>query len=464
MTIFTSFPLLTMLLLAFSSPALAETIDASGYMPSSTSWEASPVWYYDSGTYMSQVSKTFAGQTAHAVYSSHDNAYFYWQIKPDGLYLLGAYYPNIGSSSAGGTTTLTATYYGANNIPGLLVIPTTVTTGTAISQAGEISYQWGNGTTATLKYYSSATFSGFETKTILFRGKDTAFKALKRQESLLISGSLGGASYNTVADSISYYALDIGKIDTTITTTVQGVVSSFAETMTDTNLIPSASETGSLAVTSGWNLLGNGGNQTIPVNAMNFPSSQFASLWQWDAAALQWQFYSPAMSAEELASFTTTKDFAPLSTIGPGAGFWVNAVTASALPMPVSIPISAMWLVNKFNNSTFPAGWNLLGLGQALTPAELFSAFATNPPDLGQDSGDPQPGSGNSSLWAWDNLTGKWRFYAPAMAADGSLDSYIVSKGFEPFTVTTTDAQTGLPSTAPVKLGNGSGFWLWFNQ
>jgi len=183
---------------------MAETIDATGYMPSAAVWDTtSPVWNYDSGTYMSQGTGTFAGQTAHVVYSSHDDAYFYWQITSAGLSLLGAYYPHVDSTTG---SSLTATYSGANDVAGLLLIPTTATIGQSVAQSGSLSYQWSSGATATLQYHSVMTFTGIESKTITFRGKETSFKALKRQETLQVSGKIGESYVSTVADSSSDYA------------------------------------------------------------------------------------------------------------------------------------------------------------------------------------------------------------------------------------------------------------------
>jgi len=236
----------------------------------------------------------------------------------------------------------------------------------------------------------------------------------------------------------------------------------------ETNLIPAGGETVSIPVNAGWNLLGNGGDQTILVNAQNFPPSQFATLWKWDAVAMKWQFYAPAMSAEALQAFVLTKGFAPLTTIEQGAGFWANALAPTSLLVPVNTPISANWLANQFAEGIFPAGWNLLCLGQPVTPTQFFDAFkvsvATDPPGLGSGGDDPLSPLGNSSLWVWDNLTSRWRFFSPLMAEDGSLAAYVASKGFEDFTITTTDPLTGLAATEMVKLTNGTGFWLWLNQ
>lgn len=462
--LFTRF-FLSLLIIAWSSVAMAEPFDATGYMPSTAVWEASPVWNYDSGTYMSQGTETFAGQMAHVVYSSHDDAYFYWQITSEGLSLLGVYYPHVDNATGG--SGLTATYFDANNVPGLLTIPATVTIGQPIDQSGSLVYQWSGGATATLQYHSVMTFTGIETTTIPFRGKDTPFKALKKQETLQISGKIGESYVNTVANSTTAYAPAIGKISFASNVTFNGTATSFAESLIETNLIPAGLESVSIPVEAGWNLLGNGGDQPISVNATNFPPAHFATLWQWDAVAMQWQFYAPAMSAEALSAFLKAKGFASLTTLGQGVGFWANVLSPTSLLIPVSTLTSANWLASQFAGGIFPAGWNLLCLGQPVTPAQFFDTFkisvASSPPGLGGGADTLSP-FGNSSVWAWDSSTSRWRFFSPLMAENGSLAGYLDSKGFADFTTTTTDPLTGLATTETIKLTNGAGFWLWLNQ
>jgi hypothetical protein len=48
-----------------------------------------------------------------------------------------------------------------------------------------------------------------------------------------------------------------------------------------------------------------------------------------------------------------------------------------------------------------------------------------------------------TSLWAWESNLGNWYFYAPSLEANGSLSSYITSKGYLDSGVKTLDATTG---------------------
>jgi hypothetical protein len=55
-----------------------------------------------------------------------------------------------------------------------------------------------------------------------------------------------------------------------------------------------------------------------------------------------------------------------------------------------------------------------------------------------------------TTLWAWDNPTSRWYFYAPSLEAQGgtALSDYIATKGYIDFT------------QANKTLGNGTGFWV----
>ena len=60
------------------------------------------------------------------------------------------------------------------------------------------------------------------------------------------------------------------------------------------------------------------------------------------------------------------------------------------------------------------------------------------------------PGTGVTTLWAWDNPSSRWYFYAPSLDAQGgsALTDYITSKGYLDFT------------QGNKTLGKGTGFWV----
>lgn len=76
-------------------------------------------------------------------------------------------------------------------------------------------------------------------------------------------------------------------------------------------------------------------------------------------------------------------------------------------------------------------GWNLLG-NTATT-----SISATSVPELFD-------AANVTTLWKWNSETSSWAFYAPGLAASGTLVSYASEKGYQV-----------LASIAP-----GEGFWV----
>ena len=179
------------------------------------------------------------------------------------------------------------------------------------------------------------------------------------------------------------------------------------------------------SILPGWNLLGNSSNQVLTVSspALYGDATRITSVWMWDASYANWRFYSPAMSFSDLQSYTSTMGYRVLNQINPGDGYWVNAKAA----------FSATLINGSGPEPAIATGWNLVATGNNVSPPAFIASHATV--DV-------------SSMWAWDNLTAKWYFYAPSLDASGSLDSYIASKGYLSF------------KNGGKKLGNGSGFWV----
>ena len=188
----------------------------------------------------------------------------------------------------------------------------------------------------------------------------------------------------------------------------------------------------SLQVPSGWNLLGNSLNQTLSVSALYGDANVVTTVWKWDAVDAKWQFYTPLMDAAALQSYAAGKGYGVLSEIKPGEGYWVNAKAQPSLGTQSgnSFILTAVNLVS---------GWNLSATGNNITP----SAFNAN-------LKASLPGTGVTTLWAWDNPSSKWVFYAPSIEAQGgtALSDYIASKGYLDFT------------SSKKTLGNGTGFWV----
>ena len=188
----------------------------------------------------------------------------------------------------------------------------------------------------------------------------------------------------------------------------------------------------SLLLPQGWNLLGNSLNQALSVASLYGDANSVITVWKWDTGTMGWQFYTPLMDAAALQTYATSKGYGVLATINPGEGYWVNAKAQPTL----GTQSGASFILTSTN---LAKGWNLVATGNDITP----SAFNTN-------LKSSLPGTGVNTLWAWDNPSSKWFFYAPSLEEQGAtaLSGYIEGKGYLDFT------------TANKTLGKGAGFWV----
>jgi len=179
----------------------------------------------------------------------------------------------------------------------------------------------------------------------------------------------------------------------------------------------------SLSFSTGWNLAGNSLTQAIDVKTLFGTQSGVQTVWKWDAAGAKWAFYAPTLDASgTLASYASSKGYNVLATINPGEGFWVNASAPVALGKQSGTGFS-------LTSGSLVNGWNLTATADDVAVG-TFSANVGNV----------------TTLWAWDNLHSAWYFYAPTLAADGTLATYIQNKGYKDF--------------ATQNLGKGLGFWV----
>jgi hypothetical protein len=188
----------------------------------------------------------------------------------------------------------------------------------------------------------------------------------------------------------------------------------------------------SLVLPAGWNLLGNSLNQTFSVASLFGDPLWVTSVWKWDATRAGWQFYTPLMGATALQTYADGKGYGVLSAINPGEGYWVNS---KSQPSPVAQSGSSFDLTA----ANLVAGWNLAATGSDISASAFNTKLKAS-----------LLGIGVTTLWAWDNPSSRWYFYAPSLEAQGgtALSSYIASKGYLDFT------------TANKTLGNGVGFWV----
>ncbi|MCX7172039.1 MAG: hypothetical protein NTY41_17660 [Proteobacteria bacterium] len=190
-------------------------------------------------------------------------------------------------------------------------------------------------------------------------------------------------------------------------------------------------------VPQGWSLLGNSLDQSFQVSALYGDATWVSAVWKWDAAQKHWQFYSPAMDTASLQSYASKNGYGVLSEIKPGEGYWVNAkaVATQGIRSGAAFNLTSTNLVS---------GWNLVATGNDVTPSAFNLSLSTTPPAAGSV---PQ---NLTTLWAWDNPTRTWYFYAPSLEAQGStaLSDYTAGKGYLDF------------NAKSKTLGNGTGFWV----
>jgi hypothetical protein len=185
-----------------------------------------------------------------------------------------------------------------------------------------------------------------------------------------------------------------------------------------------------LALPQGWNLLGNSLNQALSVATLYGDTNAVTTVWKWDAGTMSWQFYTPQMDAATLQSYAASKGYGVLTTINPGEGYWVNA---KAQPT-IGTQSGASFILTS---TALTKGWNLVATGSDITPSQFNTNLKSS-----------LPGTGVTTLWAWDNPLSKWYFYAPSLEVSGGLANYIGGKDYLDFT------------SHNKTLGQGTGFWV----
>lgn len=197
----------------------------------------------------------------------------------------------------------------------------------------------------------------------------------------------------------------------------------------------SGSSASSISLIAGWNLVGNSTTKAMPVSTYFGDKTKVTSVWAWSASTSSWAFYSPALSDGGVA-YAATKGYTALTTIEPGAGFWVNAASAQTVTLPSGSPYLSTFFIENL-----PVGWSLNSIGDSLTPRSFNNSLSITPPSVGSVT------AMFVTLWAWDAKTSSWYFYAPSLDdSKGSLTTYATGKGYLDF---------GTKVLSP-----GMGFWV----
>jgi hypothetical protein len=203
--------------------------------------------------------------------------------------------------------------------------------------------------------------------------------------------------------------------------------------------VASVTNTGTVNLIAGWNLVGNSNDAPLNVSSVLGSSANVQTVWKWDTAANNWAFYAPGLT-DGGQSYAANKGYGFLQTIQGGQGFWVNALNAFSIQIPGGPAILAS-SYQPGQVRALPSGWSLVSIGDTKTPSDF---------DNGLSSTSPASGVAQNvlTLWAWDAAQNGWYFWAPSLVNAGTLSSYIQSKNYLDFT------------TAGKSLGPGVGFWV----
>jgi hypothetical protein len=259
----------------------------------------------------------------------------------------------------------------------------------------------------------------------------------------------GGASGNTVTFTSTTPSI-CTVTGSTVTVLTAGSCVIAANQAGNANYAAAAQATQTITISAlgldllpGWNLLGNGQDQPMAVDALFADKAVVITVWKWDLNNRGWQFYSPSLSAQALQAYATSKNYAVLTQINPGEGFWVNLARPLALTMPGTASIYGVDFQEGRANA-LTSGWNLVSVGKTITPATFNAGLSLAPPAAGVVP------INLTTLWAWDNLQSKWYFYSPNLESQGgtALFDYTAGKIYLDF------------ATTGKTLGSGMGFWV----
>ena len=195
-----------------------------------------------------------------------------------------------------------------------------------------------------------------------------------------------------------------------------------------------------LSIAPGWNLLGNGTNQTLSVQSLFGNPEKVTSVWKWDATAQNWQFYAPSLDLSALKSYVATNGYTVLGEIKPGDGYWINAKTAVSLPIP-DAPLFSI------KAAQLKIGWNLVANGPQLAAKAFTLSMADQ---MASSSGTTSGVASLNSLWAWHAQAANWYFYSPLLddAGGSKLSDFIASRAYRDFAL---EGKT---------VSNGTGIWV----
>jgi hypothetical protein len=237
-------------------------------------------------------------------------------------------------------------------------------------------------------------------------------------------------SFSTLAAGNDTTAAGTSTTNGNTTTTVGGV------TTTTTGGSGTASMS-SVILIAGWNLIGNGLDQTVTVSNVFGDKTTFTTVWKWIASKSAWAFYAPSLTSTDLASYASSKGYEVLTTITAGEGFWVNSAKATTVNLLNSSSATALASSSfaSTGSKALPAGWSLISVGDNKKPSEFnLTQAGTTSTGASKDL---------TTLWAWDAQATNWMFFAPSLVTAGTLDAYVTGKGYQSFGTKTLTPSTG---------------------
>jgi hypothetical protein len=109
----------------------------------------------------------------------------------------------------------------------------------------------------------------------------------------------------------------------------------------------------------GWSIVGNNTGAAINANAVfgnatapTAVTSNVTTVWTWNNALNQWNFFAPSMTPQELSMYAASKGYGVLSSVSKDEGFWVNA-KAQFLYSPTSTASVDVKPLQGSNSSTY---------------------------------------------------------------------------------------------------------------
>ena len=184
----------------------------------------------------------------------------------------------------------------------------------------------------------------------------------------------------------------------------------------------------SISLVPGWNLVGNSDSVAIQVASSLSDAKKITSVWKWKNG--KWAFYAPSMAdPAALAAYTQTKGYDVLTQIDPKEGFWVNASASTVIPgNALGTPPAPGSVASTLMATDLADGWNLVTSADNKNPSQINTNLSPGLAAFGKTL---------VTAWGWDAATSSWKFYAPALEAQGAaaLSNYISSKGYRSFAV-----------------------------